>query len=228
MEIVQEIQNKLFSLQDRKYKKFHSALMPNIDPNTVIGVRVPLLKQLAKTLMVNSQVEEFLNHLPHSYYEENNLHAFILCEEKNFEVCLHKLNKFLPYVDNWATCDSMRPKCFKKHKDLLFKEIKVWLTSKYGFVVRFGLEMLMVHFLDHTFSSDAINLAITVKSQQYYVNMMLAWFFATALVKQWDKTIKILEDKILDVFVHNKTIQKACESYRITVKQKEFLKSLKI
>lgn len=218
---------ELFELQDIQYKSFHSKLIPDIDPDTIIGIRVPDLRKLAKSIKNNSEINLFKSDLPHKYYEENNLHAFLICEIEDFDLCVQELNKFLPFVDNWATCDSLRPKCFKSNKDKLLKSIKEWIKSEDTYTVRFAIEMLMTHFLDAEFSCDFHNWVLNVKSEEYYIKMMVAWYFATALAKQWDSTIKILEQKMLPDWTHNKTIQKAVESYRITDIQKLYLRTLK-
>lgn len=226
MDITKEIQNKLFEMQDQKYQKFHSALMPTILKTKVIGVRVPRLKDYAKTLKT-VDVSGFLNTLPHKFYEENNLHAFLIAEIKYFDQCITAVNRFLPFVDNWATCDSLRPKCFKDNSEKLLNEIKKWLRSKHTYTIRFGIEMLMVHFLGNSFQPKFLNMVAEIKSQEYYVNMMIAWYFATALAKHWQETIVVLEKHILSKDVHNKTIQKAVESCRITLNQKQYLKTLR-
>lgn len=221
-----EIQNKLLSLKDEKFKDFSCALIPNIDRKRVIGVRAPQLKGLAKELYANESEYNFLHNLPHSYLEENTLHAYLINCHKNFEKTIELINQFLPHVDNWATCDSLRPICFKNHKEKLLQNIYRWLKSSHTYTVRFAIEMLMIHFLDDAFNQDFLHSVAKVKSGEYYVNMMLAWFFATALAKQWQSAIIFLEDGKLDRWVHNKTIRKAIESYRITKKQKEYLRSL--
>ncbi len=222
-----DILKELFKLQDTEYKSFHSKLIPDIDPDTIIGIRVPVLRKLAKSIKNDAQIEKFKKDLPHKYYEENNLHAFLICETRDFDLCIEELDRFLPYVDNWATCDSIRPVCFKSNKDKLLKYINIWIKSENTFTVRFAIEMLMIHFLDACFFDDFHELVLNVRSDEYYVKMMIAWYFATALAKQWDATIKILEHKNLSEWIYNKTIQKAVESYRITDKQKEYLRSLK-
>lgn len=217
----------LYSKQDLEYKKFHSKLIPDISPNRIIGVRIPEIRKLANELKNSEESECFMNVLPHKYYEENNLHAFLICSIKDFDLCISELNKFLPYVDNWATCDSIRPACFKNEKTRLFKEIEIWIKSEHTYTVRFAIEMLMAHFLESDFSIDIHNLVLGVISDEYYIKMMVAWYFATALAKQWETTVKILEDNFLPQWIHNKTIQKAIESYRITNEQKLFLRTLK-
>jgi 3-methyladenine DNA glycosylase AlkD len=219
-----DIQEQLLSLQDTKYRDFHAKLMPNIDKNTIIGVRVPQIRAFAKQIKNNSG--EFLSKLPHKYYEENNLHAILVSQISDFDKCIEKINAFLPYVDNWATCDIMNPKSFKKNKEKLLRQIEKWLKSEHTYTVRFGIEMLMTHFLDEDFDERYLEMVSLVKSDEYYINMMIAWYFATALAKKWDFAVKFLEEKRLPKWVHNKTIQKAKESYRITQRQKEYLKTL--
>ena len=221
-----KIQNLLFERQDLKYKAFHQKLMPTINPNLVIGVRVPEIRKLAKTLP-ETEKEEFLQALPHKFYEENMLHSQILCGVRDFDACLKKVKSFLPFVDNWAVCDSLKPKVFKKHKEALLKEIKTWLKSSRTYEVRFAVLMLMTHFLKENFSDEIFDLVKNIKSEEYYINMMIAWFFATALCYQNEKVLEILKAKILSVWVHNKTIQKAVESFRISPEKKEYLKTLK-
>lgn len=218
------IEKELFKLQDLEYKSFHSRLMPNINPDNIIGVRVPLLRALAKKIKWD---EEFAEKLPHKYYEENNLHAFMICEIKDFDECISKLNKLLPYIDNWATCDGLKPKCFKKSRNKLLPYIYTWMKSSHTYTVRFACLMLMTHFLDDAFDGKYLKTVSEIKSDEYYINMMLAWYFAEALVKQYDSAIIYLEGRKLPSWVHNKTIQKACESFRITDEKKAYLRSLK-
>ncbi|MBR6635601.1 MAG: DNA alkylation repair protein [Clostridia bacterium] len=220
------VTENLLKRQDTEYKAFHSKLMPTVDGNRVIGIRIPVLRKFAKELS-DEQAKEFMSVLPHYYYEENNLHAFLIERIGDYDECIKAVNAFLPFVDNWATCDSLRPKVFKKHLPELLDQIKIWISSKETYTVRFGLEMLMCYYLDEAFKPEYLTLAAGVKSEEYYVNMMLAWFFATALAKQYDSTITFIENNILDIWVHNKTIQKAVESYRITDEQKVYLKTLK-
>ncbi len=222
MNIIEE----LTRLSDAKYKAFQSKLIPNINPDTIIGVRTPHLRALAKNLKDES--EEFLGALPHYYYEENNLHGFIISAIKDFDKCIEMLDRFLPYVDNWATCDGIRPKCFAKNKDKLLLKIKEWIESERVYTVRFALEMLMCFYLDEDFRREYLGMAAAVDSDEYYVNMMLAWYFATALAKQWDESLPYITEHRLSVWVHNKTIQKAVESLRITKERKAYLKTLKI
>ena len=222
-----DIEKKLFELQDIKYRNFQTKLIPNIDNNNVIGVRTPDLRKLAKKLVREDQYKSFLNELPHQYFDENQLHAFIISEVKDYSECITYINKFLPYVDNWATCDQMSPRVFKNNKDTLLVEIKRWLKSNKTYTIRFGISVLMKHYLDENFKEEYLKMVSNIKSDEYYVNMMIAWYFATALAKQYEKTVTYLEKKKLDTWTHNKTIQKAIESYRITPKQKEYLRKLK-
>ncbi len=219
-----DILKELFKLQDLEYKSFHSRLMPNINPDNIIGVRVPQLRSLSKKIKWN---EEFINSLPHKYYEENNLHAFMVCEISDFDTCIEKLNEFLPYIDNWATCDGLKPKCFKKNTQKLLPYIESWLKSKHTYTVRFACLMLMTHFLGDNFKEEYLEKVSQIRSDEYYINMMLAWYFAESLVKQYDSAITYLEDRKLSPWVHNKTIQKACESFRIEDEKKAYLRSLK-
>ena len=218
----------LFSKQDIKYRDFQAPLFPNIDKETMIGVRTPELKKLAKELFNTETANKFIETLPHRYFDENQLHAFIISLIKDYQTCLKEVERFLPYVDNWGTCDQLSPKVFAKHKDELIIPIKKWLKSKHTYTSRFAIGMLMQHYLDESFKEEYMEMVASIKSEEYYVNMMIAWYFATALAKQWDSSIKYIEDKFLDPWVHNKTIQKAVESYRISDEQKTYLKSLKV
>ena len=223
------IQKKLFELRDKEYAVFQSKLTPTVNPELFIGVRVPECRKLAKDLYKNNlcEVKEFLSELPHKYYDENMLHGLLISEIKELDVCIEYLEKFLPYVDNWAVCDIMSPKCFKKHKEELLPLIENWTKASEEYTIRFGIEMLMSHFLDDDFKSEYLKIVASVQSDKYYVNMMIAWFFATALTKQWDSTISYIEEGKLEDWVHNKTIQKARESYRISDEQKQYLNSYK-
>lgn len=224
MEIVKE----LYKLQDKTYAEFQSKLTPGIPKESFIGVRVPKVRTLAKEIVNTTEANEFIKILPHEYYDENMLHGLLISEIKDYQECIKEVDKFLPYVDNWAVCDIMSPKIFKKHKDKLIEDIKRWTKSNKTYTCRFGIEMLMSHYLDDDFKEEYLEIPACVKSNEYYVNMMIAWFFATALTKKWDYAIKYIENNKLEKWVHNKTIQKAIESYRITDKQKEYLKSMKI
>ena len=225
--MIQRIRKELFSMQDLEYKKFHEKLVPNLAQEVIIGVRTPKLREFAKRLFKESGTEEFLSALPHRYYEENNLHAFLIEQMKDYDRCIREVNRFLPYVDNWATCDGMRPKCFQKHTEELLTEIRRWLNDSHCYTVRFAIEMLMVYYLDERFQADYPEYVAGVQREEYYINMMIAWYFATALAKQWDAVLPYLTQNRLSVRVHNKTIQKAVESFRISEEKKSYLKSLK-
>ena len=207
---------------EKEHRDFSSALMPTVDKSKVIGIRVPVLRKYAKGL---ENYEEFLTELPHKYFEENNLHAFLIEREQIFDRCIEKLNAFLPYVDNWATCDSMKPKVLKKEPEKLLEHIKVWIKSTEIYTVRYAINLLMSFYLDGNFNLDY--LVVGVETDQYYINMMRAWYFATALAKRYKETLPYIENNVLDKWTHNKTIQKAVESLRITKEQKEYLKTLK-
>lgn len=224
---MQSITEQLFALQDLEYKKFHSKLMPTINPDVIIGVRTPELRKLAKQLDKSTNVELFMQELPHRYYEENNLHGFLIESIKEFDACIAALNQFLPYVDNWATCDMMSPKVLKMDLPKLYEWVKVWIVSGETYTVRFGVNMLMKYFLDEAFSPEYPALVASVRSEEYYVKMVVAWYFATALAKQYDAVLPYIEEHRLDAWTHNKTIQKAVESYRISPEQKLYLKTLK-
>lgn len=221
------VQQRLFEMQDLAYRDFHSKLMPTIDKAAVIGVRTPALRKFAKEFSKMPEAKAFLQILPHKYYEENNLHGFLLEMIKDYEECVEQVDRFLPYVDNWATCDLMSPKVFKKHLPELLERIKVWLRSEDTYTIRFGIGMLMSFYLDEEFSEEYPELVAGVKSEEYYVNMMIAWYFATALAKQYEKILPFIEQQRLDTWTHNKAIQKAVESYRITPEQKTYLRTLK-
>lgn len=222
--IKETIQKTLLSMGEEEYREFSSKLMPTVEKSRVIGIRIPLLRKFAKSL---EDYEGFLKSLPHEYYEENNLHAFLIEREKDFEKCIEKLNAFLPYVDNWATCDSLKPKVLKKEPEKLLVHIKKWLKSKDVYAVRYGINLLMSFYLDENFNEEYLMFVADVKSEEYYINMMRAWYFATALAKQYEKALPFIENKILDKWTHNKTIQKTVESLRVTKEQKEYLKTLK-
>ncbi len=224
----EKIVEELYNLRDEKFREFQIKLMPTVDPDSVIGVRTPALRTFAKQLVKDPDIGDFLEDLPHKHFDENQLHAFILSAMKDYEKCLAAVEAFLPYVDNWATCDQMSPKIFKKHRAELPKVIDKWLASGRTYTIRFGIGMLMEHFLDEDFDRKYLKKVAAVRSEEYYVNMMSAWYFATALAKQYDEAVKYIEGRKLDVWTHNKAIQKAVESYRITPEQKAYLKTLKI
>lgn len=227
-DVKKQVQAKLFELQDLGYRDFHSKLMPTVPKEKIIGVRVPELRKFAKEFGKTQEAKDFLKILPHKYYEEDNLHAFLIEQIKDFDECVSALDNFLLYTDNWATCDMMSPKVFKKNTERLLPKIKEWLISDYTYQVRFAIGMLMKFYLDESFNEEYLKLVSGVKSDEYYINMMIAWYFATALAKQWKKTVPYIENKELNKWVHNKAIQKAVESNRITREQKEYLKGFKI
>jgi len=220
-----DIQKMLISMGEEKYKEFSSKLMPTVDKEKVIGVRTPALRAYAKKL---ENYESFLTRLPHEYFEENNLHAFLIEREKDFDRCIEKLDAFLPYVDNWATCDSMKPKALKKEPKKLLKHIKRWIKSKDVYAVRYAINLLMSFYLDENFDESFLMMVKEAESEEYYINMMRAWYFATALAKRYDETVIYIENRLLDTWTHNKAIQKAVESLRISDEQKIYLKTLKI
>lgn len=225
--ITDEIRKTLFENADESYKQFHSKLIPNIPPERIIGVRTPAVKKLAKTYGIRPDIDEFLSDLPHKYYDENNLHGFIIADCKDYDRTVKYLNAFLPYVDNWATCDLLKPKAFEKNRDKLKKDIDIWLSSDEVYTKRFAIGMIMCHFLDGDFDVSYFPKIAEIRSDEYYIKMMQAWFFATALAKQWEEAVKIIEEHKLDTWTHRKAIQKSCESFRITKEQKEYLKALK-
>ncbi len=221
------ILNRLFEMQDSEYREFHSKLMPTVPKELIIGVRTPDLRKLAKEISKTPYAESFTDILPHKYYEENNLHAFLIETIKDFDECITVLDRFLPYVDNWATCDMMRPKIFKNHLPELLSHIKIWIKSDDIYTVRFAIEMLMCYYLDDNYSREYSDMVAEIRSDEYYIKMMQAWYFATALAKQYDEIIPYLEENRLDSDTHNKTIRKAIESYRISDECKSYLKTLK-
>lgn len=223
-----ELQARLFTMQDLQYRDFHSKLVPNIDKDTIIGIRTPVLRKFAKEFSQTNDAEKFLKTLPHKYYEENNLHAFLIENMNDYNEAICALDEFLPYVNNWATCDLMSPKIFKKNLTNLNLKTREWLKSKDIYTIRFGIKMLMNFFLDELFNEEYLALVASVKSEEYYVKMMIAWYFATALAKQYDSALPFIRGLKLDTWTHNKTIQKAVESYRITNEQKMYLKTLKV
>lgn len=221
------LQQQLFVLQDEEYRDFHSKLMPNIPKEDVIGIRVPVLRKFAKEFAKSDEKEKFLKELPHRYYEENNLHMMLLVEMKDYDGCMQEMERFLPYINNWATCDFPAPKCFEKHKKDVLEHIKIWIKSSHTYTVRYAIGMLMRLFLEDDFLAEYPQMVAKISSEEYYINMMIAWYFATALAKQWDAVIPYIEQRKLPPWVHRKTIQKAVESYRITSGQKEYLKSFR-
>ena len=225
--INKEIESRLFELRDEGYREFQSKLIPTVNAETVIGVRTPALRALAKEIAKRGDKDEFLNVLPHNYFDEYQLHAFVISLEKDFEKCLGEVEAFLPYVDNWATCDQLSPKVFKKHRSELLLRIKEWINSDRVYTVRFAVGMLMAYYLDEDFSPEYPEIVASIRSDEYYVNMMIAWYFATALAKQYDSVVKYLEQNSLDKWTHNKTIQKCVESYRVSEEHKAYLRTLR-
>lgn len=223
-----DIQKRLFSLQDKTYGEFQAKLIPTVNKDRIIGVRTPELRRLAKEFYRQGNTEDFLSDIPHRYFEENQLHAFIISEIKDYNTCVNEVSRFLPYIDNWATCDQLSPKVFKKHKEELLVKIKEWIKDGRTYTVRFAIKMLMDHFAEEDFKQEYPLAVASVKSEEYYVNMMRAWYFATLLAKQYEAVIPLIENKILDKRTHNTAIQKSLESYRIKDEQKEYLKGLKI
>ena len=221
------IQKRLFELSDEKNADFSAKLTPGIDREKFLGVRIPASRKLAKEIIKENEHKDFLNSLPHKYYDENILHSILISEIKDYDECIKYVDEFLPYVNNWAVCDTMSPKAFKNKHERLMNDILRWVDSDQTYTIRFGLKILMAHFLDNDFKNEYLKIPAKIKSDEYYINMMIAWFYATALAKQWDSIIVYIENGVLDKWVHNKAIQKARESYRITAEQKEYLKSMK-
>lgn len=226
--IITNVQTRLFELQDLKYRDFHAKLMPTVNKEKIIGVRTPALRVFAKKYGKTDEAKEYLQILPHQYYEENNLHGLLIEQIKDYDTCLEELERFLPYIDNWATCDMLAVKVVKKHLDRFIDEVYRWMESDHAYTIRFGISMLMRYYLEDAFQMEYPEKVAQIRSEEYYVNMMRAWYFATALAKQYDKILPFIEKQKLDVWTHNKTIQKAIESYRITLEQKEYLRGLKI
>lgn len=226
--VEKEVQEALFGMQDLQYRDFHSKLIPNVEKEAVIGVRTPDLRRFAKQFGKRPVAQEFLQILPHRYYEENNLHGFLLEGMKDYDMCVEYLERFLPYVDNWATCDMVSPKVFRRHLPELFSKVKVWISSGHTYTVRFGIGMLMQLYLDEAFDTVYPDMVADIRSEEYYVNMMIAWYFATALAKQYDAVLPYIKEHRLDTWTHNKAIQKAVESRRITKEQKDYLRTLRV
>ena len=227
---MQEITEQLITMKDEVYKNFHGKLMPTINPDTILGVRVPLLRKFSNQLSKSfskEEIERFMNELPHRYYEENNIHAFLIEKINDYDECIAALDKFLPYVDNWATCDMMNPKIFKKNTQKLFDKIEEWMSSSHVYTIRFGIGMLMRFYLDDDFSTQYLDMVANIVSDEYYVNMMKAWFFATALAKQYEATLPYIQHNRLDIWSHNKAIQKSIESFRVSKEHKEELRRYK-
>ena len=226
--IIEEIREELFRRKDEKYRDFQSGLIPTADPARFIGVRTPELRRLAKSLRDREDIAVFLDDLPHTYFDEDQLHAFIISGIRDFDACREAVDTFLPYVDNWATCDQMSPAVFRRHKDKLQEAVRGWIASERTYTVRFAVRMLMDHFLDEDFDPVYPDMAAAVRSDEYYVRMMVAWYFASALAKQYDAVLPFIEERRLDRWTHNKTIRKALESFRISQEHKDHLRGLKI
>jgi 3-methyladenine DNA glycosylase AlkD len=226
--ITEEIREELFRLRDIEYRDFQVRLIPSVEPDQVIGVRTPALRKYARQLAKRADAQIFLRDLPHRYFDENQLHAFMISGIKDYGKCLEEVNIFLPCVDNWATCDQLSPAVFKKHRQELIREIRNWIDSDRTYTVRFAIGMLMRHYLDENYAEEYTDMVASVRPGEYYIDMMIAWYFATALAKQYDAVLLYLVEKRLDPWTHNKTIQKAVESYRITPEQKAYLRTLKI
>ena len=224
----EEIRNCLFELKDEKYKEFTLKIIPGLEPDNVIGVRTPQIAKIAKEIIKSGDYSSFLDDCPHKYYEEKGIHVAIINSMKDYDSVIREIDRFIPYVDNWATCDGIKPrKAFSKNCDRLIIDAKRWIKSEHIYTKRFGIEMIMNFFLDDNFKREYNDLVASIRSDEYYINMMIAWYFATALAKQYNDTIPFIENRRLDEWTHKKTIQKARESYRITEEQKEYLKSLK-
>lgn len=224
---MEAITQKLFELSDTKYRDFNAKLLPTVNKATIIGVRTPALRKLAKEITGSTEAKNFMQELPHTYYDENQLHTFLISTCKDYDICMEQIENFLPYIDNWATCDQLSPKILQKNPQDLLLRIQKWLASEHTYTIRFGIKMLMSFYLDTGFCPQYLAWVASVRSEEYYVKMMIAWYFATALAKQYDAAVPYLEQKKLEQWTHRKTIQKACESYRITTEQKTYLRTLR-
>lgn len=227
-EMIQDVQKKLFEIQDMEYRDFHAKLVPTMEKDKFIGIRMPMLRKFAKEFGKTEESEMFLKIFPHQYYEENNLHGLLIEQIRDYDKCMEELERFLPFIDNWATCDMLTLKIVKKHKDVFIREVYRWMESDKPYTIRFGISMLMRHYLDEDFKMEYPEKVAAICSEEYYVNMMRAWYFATALAKQYEQILPFLEEKRMDIWTHNKTIQKAIESYQITPEQKSYLRTLRI
>lgn len=219
--------DRLLELQEEAYGRFQSRIVPNIDSKTILGIRIPVLKALAKEFFTDPAKEEFFSELPHRYYEENQLHIMLICLEKDFDKCIEELNRFLPYADNWAVTDQASPKCFKKHHKELIPVITDWLHSEHVYTARYGINIFMREFLDTDFDVRFAEMISEKQGEDYYLRMIIAWYFATGLAKQYDAIVPFIEQHKLDKWTHNKAIQKAVESFRVTDEHKAYLKTLK-
>ncbi len=221
------VYDRLLKVKDDKYKEFQSKLVPNISPDTILGVRTPDMRKVAKEIFESGEKDGFLNELPHKYYEENLVHFFVIALIKDFDECVKEVEKFLPYVDCWPVSDQATPKAFKKNHKKLLPYIKKWIASDHVYTARFGIRMLMNEFLGEDFSEEYLELVASKSGEDYYLKMMAAWYFATALAKRYDESVKYIEERRLDEWVHRKSIQKAIESYRVSDEHKEYLKSFR-
>jgi len=228
MSIFTDIESALTEAKDEKFALLTQKTIPTLNKESFIGVRTPDLRKLAKKLAKRDDTGDFLAALPHRFFEEYQLHSFIISEVRDFDECIRLTDAFLPYIDNWATCDQLSPRIFKKHRHELLPFIKRWIVSEHTYTVRFSIGMLMQHFLNEDFDISYAEMITTVRSDEYYIKMMIAWYFATALAKQYDAILPFIEKECLDAWTHNKAIQKACESFRISDSQKEYLRTLKI
>ena len=227
-EMTRDVQKRLFEMRDTGYRDFHARLIPTVKKEKIIGIRTPMIRKFAKEFGKTEESEMFLKALPHQYYEENNLHGLLIEQIRDYDKCLGELECFLPHIDNWATCDLLALHMMKKHRDIFIREIYRWMESDKPYIIRFGISMLMRHYLDEGFKPEYPEKVAAIRSEEYYVNMMRAWYFATALAKQYEKILPFLEEQRMDIWTHNKTIQKSIESYRITQEQKDHLRTLRI
>lgn len=227
-EMIRDVRKRLFEMQDTGYRDFHARLVPTVEKEKIFGIRTPILRKFAKEFGKTERSEMFLKVLPHQYYEENNLHGLLIEQIRDYDKCLKELERFLPHIDNWATCDLLALHMMKKHRDIFIREIYRWMESDKPYIIRFGISMLMRHYLDEGFKPEYPEKVAAIRSEEYYVNMMRAWYFATALAKQYEKILPFLEEQRMDIWTHNKTIQKSIESYRITQEQKDHLRTLRI
>ena len=227
-EMIRDVRKRLFEMQDTGYRDFHARLILTVEKEKIIGIRTPILRKFAKEVGKTEESELFLKVLPHQYYEENNLHGLLIEQIRDYDKCLEELERFLPFIDNWATCDLLALHMMKKHRDIFIREVFRWIESDQPYTIRFGISMLMRHYLDEEFKTEYPEKVAAIRSEEYYVNMMRAWYFSTALAKQYENVLPFLEKRQMDVWTHNKTIQKAIESYRITSEQKEYLRTLRI
>ena len=227
-EMIRDVRKRLFEMQDTGYRDFHARLILTVEKEKIIGIRTPILRTFAKEFGKTEESELFLKVLPHQYYEENNLHGLLIEQIRDYDKCLEELERFLPFIDNWATCDLLALHMMKKHRDIFIREVFRWIESDQPYTIRFGISMLMRHYLDEEFKTEYPEKVAAIRSEEYYVNMMRAWYFSTALAKQYENVLPFLEKRQMDVWTHTKTIQKAIESYRITSEQKEYLRTLRI